>query len=65
MSHLTEALKIAVAVGEVLAAKPEFKSAQAFQIDGVAETSNHADTCLVNAIDFRCDRSGNFVFHKS
>ncbi|MEQ1593730.1 MAG: hypothetical protein ABL985_01385 [Casimicrobium sp.] len=65
MSRQTEAVKIAVALGEVLVAKPEFKSVQAFHIDYVAETSNHADTHLVDAIDFRRDPSGNFVFHKS
>lgn len=65
MTRQVEALKIATALSNPIVASPEFKSVQAFHIDYVAETPDHAGTHLVDAFDFRRDPSGNFVFHKS
>lgn len=60
-----EAVKIALAISKAIASKPQFRLIQAFHIDYVTQEVNNTDPHLVDAIDFRKDPAGNFVFHKS
>ncbi len=60
-----EAVEIALAMSKVITSKQQFRLIQAFHIDYVSQGVDDADPHLVDAIDFRKDPKGNFVFVKS
>jgi len=60
-----EAMKIAAAISQAITVNPRFKMVQAFHIDYVAVTADHAGAHIVDAIDFRKDPKGSFIHHKS
>jgi hypothetical protein len=58
-----EAHKIAEALTQAIAAKPEFKKIQALHVDYVAGGADRGDWRVIDGIDFWKDQQGNFKLH--
>ena len=62
-SRNMEAHKIADALTQALAARPEFETIQALHVDYVARGASGGDWRIVDGIDFWKDAQGYFKLH--